>query len=491
MLNRLNGCRSLLVLFTSIAMVGDGWAAEVRVSPKDDVDRVAKSLRGGDVLVLENGRWRDVRLTLDRLPGTEASPIHIRSETPGGAVFTGQSSLRLSGRHAIVSGLVFRDLVGISDPVQLRSHSERLAEHCRITDCVFEQASSSGEADTSRWLSVYGTHNRVDHCYFAGKTNPGTTLVVWVGSHAGKHRIDHNHFGPRPPLGSNGGETIRIGTSDVSEWDSATVVEDNYFHRCDGEAEIVSNKSCGNIYRYNVFDTCSGALTLRHGHRCVVDANQFLGRQARGTGGVRIIGRDHIVTNNYFEGLRGDAERAAISLMNGVPDGPLHLYAPVVAAVVSNNTFIDCKVTFEIGVGAGKKHSGKTQSAAPSRCVFTHNMVQPVKWSVFRIHAVMSDTLWSSNLLQPGKRAAGGPFDFSERQFGLMRHETGMMRPFDADALRSETKSPVEFDIDGQRRTDRTLAGCDDPVTPKRRPISPANTGPRWQTQMRKSLSQK
>src|SRR3546814_2439514 len=48
---------------------------------------------------------------------------------------------------------------------------------------------------------------------FRSKTNAGVTLAVI--RHDGDpldngHRIDHNYFGPRPPLGSNGGETIRI-----------------------------------------------------------------------------------------------------------------------------------------------------------------------------------------------------------------------------------------------------------------------------------------
>ncbi|NND98671.1 MAG: hypothetical protein HKN47_15220 [Pirellulaceae bacterium] len=33
-----------------------------------------------------------------------------------------------------------------------------------------------------------------------------------MGETIRRHRIDHNHFGARPELGRNGGETIRIGT---------------------------------------------------------------------------------------------------------------------------------------------------------------------------------------------------------------------------------------------------------------------------------------
>ncbi len=43
-------------------------------------------------------------------------------------------------------------------------------------------------------------------------------------------------------------------------------MENNWFEGCDGETEIISNKSGGNTYRGNVFFRSAGALTLRHGN---------------------------------------------------------------------------------------------------------------------------------------------------------------------------------------------------------------------------------
>src|SRR5256885_1452512 len=101
-----------------------------------------------------------------------------------------------------------------------------------------------------------------------------------------------------PPLGKNGGEPIRVGYSFQSMFSSKTTVEKNLFERCDGELEIISNKSCDNVYRNNTFLQCAGFFTLRHGNRCTVDGNYFLGKGKKGSGGVRIIGEDHAVTNN-------------------------------------------------------------------------------------------------------------------------------------------------------------------------------------------------
>ena len=92
------------------------------------------------------------------------------------------------------------------------------------------------------------------------------------------HKIDHNYFGPRSILGSNGGETLRIGTSHHSRTNSFTVVENNYFDRCDGELEIISNKSGKNKFLNNTFYESRGTLTMRHGNNNLVEGNVFFGK---------------------------------------------------------------------------------------------------------------------------------------------------------------------------------------------------------------------
>ncbi len=470
----------VVLLFVALALLKPSAAAaeEFFIAPATDLKRVPKQVKAGDSIVLQNGKWVDADLKFEQLPGTSDAPIHIRAQTPGNVILTGATQFRFSGSYITVSGLVIRDPAGISDVIQFRTHSERHAHHCRVTDCSIEESPDSNEKMKSRWISIYGTNNRVDHCYIAGKKNRGTTLVVWVTQQPGNHRIDHNHFGPRPKLGSNGGETIRVGTSHVSEFDSKTSVENNYFHACDGEAEIVSNKSCGNVYRHNTFDTCSGALTLRHGHRCVVDGNVFFGRKQSGTGGVRIIGESHTVTNNYFEGLRGDAARAALCLMNGVPNSPLHEYAPVRNAEVAHNTFIDCKVSVEIGVGAGKK-----QSAAPEKCEFAHNVFVPGKWELFRIHSEPTGLSWVDNLLQPGSRNDTPFRESREAKLPMQRTDDGLLRPLGSDSFRATLPSTVPQDIDGFPRQHTIICGCDDPATKQRTLANEANTGPSWRKQ--------
>lgn len=466
----------LLIVFFAVALRPEIISARVFFAgPETQLQSLVNQVTAGDSIILKNGRWADAVLTFDQLSGTADRPIHIRAETPGQVVFTGATEFRFSGQYVVVSGLVFQNSSGASDVVQLRTHSQRHAHHCRLTECVFEEEPSFDVPRESRWLSIYGTHNRIDHCMFAGKKSRGTTVVVWVEKEPQHHRIDHNHFGHRPELGRNGGETVRVGTSDVSENDSVTTVEHNYFHGCDGEAEVISNKSCGNVYRYNVFDECSGALTLRHGHRCLVEGNVFIGRKKRGTGGVRIIGRSHRVINNYFEGLRGDAERAALSIMNGIPQSPLNGYAPVRSATVSHNTFVDCKVSLEIGVGAGRR-----QSEAPVDCRITHNVFIPDKWQVFRWHVDVSSFDWSSNLQHLGSGAPDASVTFKKVDLRLQRASDGLLRPVNPEAIAVASPSDVELDIDGESRGQNVFCGCDLPGSFRRRMPDPEITGPTW-----------
>lgn len=464
-----------VLLILALADGGGTFAAEFILTPQTDVKVLLKKIAAGDSLILENGTWVDADLKFELLPGTVQQPVTIRAETAGQVIFTGQTEFRVSGQYVIVSGLVFRNSSGRSDVVELRTHSERHAHHCRLTDCVFEESPEADAMIESRWLSIYGTENRIDHCYFSGKKNRGPTVVVWVNGEPQHHRIDHNHFGARPVLGRNGGETLRLGTSDVSEHDSKSIVEHNYFHQCDGEAEIISNKSCGNVYRYNVFDECSGALTLRHGHRCLVEGNIFLGRRKRGTGGVRIIGQSHVVINNYFEGLRGDAERAAVSMMNGILNSPLNGYSPVRSATVSHNTFVDCKVSLEFGVGAGRK-----QSVAPAECRITYNLFRPDKWSIIRQHAAIDSFEWAGNKHQVGRVIEDQPVTFERADLKLQPASDGLFRPMDSKAIRADSVSNVKRDIDGFARSEAGLSGCDDPATSFRMLASPLNTGPVW-----------
>ncbi len=94
--------------------------------------------------------------------------------------------------------------------VSFRRSRDRRAVESRVTGVVIDGFNKPDRAASDNWVAMYGQDNRFDHNHLVGKTNLGTTLVVVRDATQGlenRHRIDHNYFGPRPNLGSNGGET--------------------------------------------------------------------------------------------------------------------------------------------------------------------------------------------------------------------------------------------------------------------------------------------
>ncbi|WP_423373022.1 polysaccharide lyase 6 family protein [Stenotrophomonas maltophilia] len=367
----------LFCLTTGLAMcltTSAASAASWLVHDVAEFTTAASALQPGDEIVLADGTWTDARLLL-KGQGTAAAPIVLRAQTAGKVVLSGRSDLRLAGSYLQVSNLVFRNGHAPGDAVvAFRESSKAVASNSRVTGLVIDDYTNPDASDQDYWVSLYGSNNRLDHSQLRGKTNAGPTVVVVRDATQGldnQHRIDHNWFGPRPALGVNGGETIRVGTSDSSLSDSNSTVENNWFEGCDGETEIISNKSGGNTYRGNVFYRSAGALTLRHGNGNRVIDNVFLGDDKAGTGGVRIINADQTVSNNYFERLAGSSNRSALAVMDAQASPPLSGYAPVVNATINRNTFVDvAKISFGVGHDEAK---GIVVAASSSR--LTGNLI--------------------------------------------------------------------------------------------------------------------
>ena len=362
-----------VVLILLACMLGKTTLAEtLLVHTQEEYINTVGTLQPGDTIMLANGEWRDFEI-LFQGKGEPQNPISLQAQTKGEVIVSGQSNLRLAGEYLVVSGLVFRDGYSPTNTViSFRRAQEDLAYHSRVTETVIDSFNNPERHETDFWVMMYGKHNRFDHNHLAGKRNAGVTMAVRLDSEASQqnhHRIDHNYFGPRPILGSNGGETLRIGTSHYSWADSFTRVENNFFDRCNGELEIVSIKSGGNTIIGNLFFESRGTLTFRHGNGNTVEDNVFLGNGADHTGGIRVINYDQIVRNNYLSGLTGHYFGGALVVMNGVPDSPLNRYFQVDNALIVNNSIIDSD---HIEFAAG---SDGERSATPINSVFRSNLI--------------------------------------------------------------------------------------------------------------------
>jgi poly(beta-D-mannuronate) lyase len=375
------------------APAGFAFGGETVADDPAGLRAAVSKARPGDTILLRDGTWTDAELTIDA-EGEAGRPITVRAQTPGKVVLTGRSRLRVGGRYVVVDGLFFKGGEDRDEVIAFRVSPSRLATECRITRCAVVDYKAESKEKNTKWVSIYGSKNRFDHCYLAGKLNLGTTLVVWLkeGAATAEHVIENNHFGPRPPLGVNGGETIRVGDSSTSMLPARVRVRNNYFEKCSGEVEIISNKSCENVYTGNLFERCGGTLTLRHGNRCTVDGNVFLGHGAKNTGGIRIIGEDHHVRNNYMGGLTGSGSRAGISMMSGIVNSPLFGYFQVKRAVVEGNTVVDCAESIDIGVGDLRK-----APLPPEGCVFRRNVIVGRTGPLVRMLSPGATVEWDGN----------------------------------------------------------------------------------------------
>ncbi|MEZ5277999.1 MAG: chondroitinase-B domain-containing protein [Opitutaceae bacterium] len=370
------------------------------VTSESELNAAIAAAGPGDTILMAAGTWEDLVIRLVG-EGTEAHPITLGVETPGSVILTGASRAEIGGTWLVLRDLSFEGAYTGNDDeiVQFRQGSGNLANHCRVTNIsIVDYIPANG--DRTFWISFYGTYNRLDHSYLSGHNVSGVTAVVWLDGSPNHHRIDHNQFANRIFGGENGWETIRIGTSEYSMSSSQTTVDHNLFTRVDGEIEIISNKSGDNIYRYNSFVESQGTLTLRHGNRCIVDSNTFYGGGREGTGGIRVIGTDHLIINNHFEATTA-RDGAAITVYSGVSGGPLDGYFAADRATIAFNTFVD-NVGLAIDVGTGLGTSDRTVLPTGIR-VFNNLLTRTsASTAAFVGGENPEDQAWTKNMIHNG-----------------------------------------------------------------------------------------
>ena len=475
---------------TALPPAGRAAAAEHPAASAQDIARLTPNLKPGDTVVLTDGIWTDQQITLDAA-GTVEQPITFRAQTPGKVVLTGESRIEVAGKHLVVSGLYLKDFT-----VAREESANALivsGSNCRVTQCAIVGGTAHN------YVHVSGPENRVDHCYLADKANDGPTMQVEAPNGAPPHntRIDHNHFGPRPPLRRNGGETLRVGYSHQQTNLSGTVCEFNLFDRCDGELEIISSKSCGNAYRANTFLECAGTLTLRHGDRCLVDGNFFLGGGKSETGGIRVLGDGHVIVNNYIDGVRTGAMWLTAGVIN--PEPKEHVRAT--NCLIAHNTVVDSTGTY-IHRAAGYK--------TPRRVLKPEGVTMVGNVFALGPDAKLFGGLggagvhWSGNFSSPLPGPDEGEDEGEEPEhpgvtfadLKVSKADDGLWRPAPdspvrgaGERLADDAPAALKLDMDGQARAaDKSDAGADQvstaPVT--RRPLTPADVGPSWMDRTRK-----
>jgi poly(beta-D-mannuronate) lyase len=369
---------SLLLLTT---LTGSSYATDHIASTVDEATQLLNKAAAGDRILLKEGTYRDAVIKIANSNGTVSQPITFAAQKPGKVFFEGNSTLSFSGRYVVVTGFTWHhggEGLSTKSVVEFKSGTDKVAEHCTLEDCAIINYNNADKNIDNKWISLYGEYNTVTRCLLKDKSNLGATVTVWLtpGKEA-HHTISYNYFNGRQngPNADNGLESIRIGDSKTSFEQSHCVVALNRFEACDGEIEIISNKSFHNSYLHNTFYNCDGGLTLRHGNECLCDGNYFDGAGKPLAYGIRFIGEGHVAINNYFTNLNAAPKqnfRAPVTLVTGLVNTPINGYYQVKRALVANNVFVNC-ATPNIRVGATPKREGAT--LAPDSVTIINNLI--------------------------------------------------------------------------------------------------------------------
>jgi len=344
----------LVLLFAVVWAAGTAGARQVEVKTIADLQSAVSRARPGDVILLADGMYDGKRCALSAT-GSVSNPILIQARTPGKAVLLQPISVK--GSHLAIVGLRFEG----NSPVEINGRGIRMSR-CAMAD-----------VQAGVWVHVRaGSRNvEIDHCRFENKTinkrKSGQLMKMTVRNEQERHHIHHNHFRDVPQGRGNGFETIQLITErnpfDPPPGVCGTVIEKNLFERCNGEAEIISVKSHGNVICHNTFRACRGAVVLRHGHDNTVMGNWFFGDGEAGSGGVRIQGTGQLIAQNYFHGLGA----FGVAMMDGTAD---KLYVRVERARVVFNTFVRCRNALLVGMNHPKYPNG----TVPKECLVAANI---------------------------------------------------------------------------------------------------------------------
>lgn len=465
----------LCVAFSALFALS-AQAETVEVCDQAELANAIDAVSAGQEIVLCDREWQNTRIALVA-NGTVENPIVIRGNSPGKTILTGSSSVEMGGSHIVVSNLVWTgEHAQASTAVFFRSGGQECSQ-CRLTESSFNMFNPPDRSEWVEWVRVWGQDNEIDHNYFDGKSTVGPVIDVHQGDKVhrvdkeDRHHIHHNYFSRPPITANNGGEVLRVGTSGrLAHHDSLTVVESNYFHKADGEVEIIKNSSSGNVYRQNTFVACKGSLSIRYGDRVRVEGNYFFGEGVELTGGVRVSGEGPVIVNNYFEGLNPGAskQRAAVVFYDGDseidPDKGYYFYPPTSDVLVAHNTVVNTTYSLMFGSDTG--------SVAPRNITIENNILQNPGENLTYFKSTPSGVRYENNLIDGELDEA--PASSNIFAAAELERIDGMYRPTQGspavDAL-GPASSALDSDIDLQSRADgRADIGADEVVDGARRP---------------------
>ncbi len=260
----------------------EGLQRQIFVGNSAELRQALASAQCGDEIILRNGSYNgDFQLNNRCAAG---SPIAIRAENLQGATFNGVFTL--SGSNTTLYGMEFRN----GQVVVTGSNNQVLANHFnggnRRAIVIIGGAENNLIAynEINDLRQTYGIQVRVS----GNGPNPFNNTIY-------RNHI-HDDVGPR----RNGAEAIQVGQGPrTTHYNAQTLILENRIERWSVDGEVIGLKTSGNTVRGNTFLDSQGYVSFRHGRNNVLDGNYVSGL----SGGVRIHGDNHTISNNTVNGM--------------------------------------------------------------------------------------------------------------------------------------------------------------------------------------------
>ncbi len=363
----------------------------------------ANSSKAGSVVVIKDGTYSNFQAYINAY-GTEAKPLVIRAETPGGVTFTGSSYLNVNSAWVRLVGFNFASPTCNSDLGQnYRICLAAGSSHCVVSQCRFDYSGVSTNTNISDNIvdiRIYGARNRVEFCSFLDKKCMGPQIQIQPQDSPtlSEHLCDsvvYCYF-TRPTVimdgseAANGQESILLGLSRFSQKDEDCYIARNYFYKSDAEhSEVVSIKGCSNIVEENFFKDCWGNLSIRHGKYNTVRRN-FLVRSDSSlekVNGICFQDIGNVIEQNYLYNLPDKIWFAPICALSGryAPERTetdteiLKSFWQVKNCLIKDNIIRNCNAGITLNAG----WSSGWRTLHPINCTFTGNVVYNTAFPIY------------------------------------------------------------------------------------------------------------
>lgn len=274
----------------------------------DDFLEAVNSADAGDMVILANGTYdvskeKDTKFK-DR-KGTATNPIIVRAEEVGKVTLEGSAGYKfVNCEHFTWYGFNHRHKASTDDNIIFQGGSNNRFARCEVN--LNDKGSKEMGERKTLWLRISNCKAmKVDHCFFHEKPSEGQFINVkyhqdnkpgegplFEYNHFLHH--DYNKIVGDDKIDDAGGEAIQMGDSKLSRYYYRAIVRYNYFEECNGDGEMITNKSSGNIYFDNSFTKTLGTFCMRHGDSTAILGNYFEAC------GLRVSGRGNLIANNHF-----------------------------------------------------------------------------------------------------------------------------------------------------------------------------------------------